>query len=260
VLIPPSLGPTDVHVWYRFTRSLSETAIANARRLLSPDEHTRWKRLVRTEDQRDYIAAHAMMRQALSAYAPVAPTDWAFSTETWGKPQLAGTRHASTLKFNLSHTRGLVACVVTRGLDVGIDVENINAEMDLLELARQNFSPAEVSALEACSSEVRPARFVEIWTLKEAYVKATGRGITGGLNHWGFRFESSDGLEFSAPPDSGDWAFALVAPSDGTRLSVAIQTAVAGLHRISCRPVSSDEWLPDAGVQELGLQRTSVVS
>jgi 4'-phosphopantetheinyl transferase len=81
------------------------------------------------------------------------------------------------LTFNLSHTRGLVACVVAYGEDVGVDVEPIAAAPDLLDLARANFSAEEVAELERCVPADRPARFTGMWTLKEAYLKATGAGI-----------------------------------------------------------------------------------
>src|SRR2546430_539789 len=86
----------------------------------------------------------------------------------------------------LARRRGLVACVVARDVDVGIDVERVGSGTDIIDLARRHFSSAEVAELERCESGARAARFTELWTLKESYVKATGAGILRGLDECAF--------------------------------------------------------------------------
>jgi 4'-phosphopantetheinyl transferase len=96
------------------------------------------------------------------------------------------------LRFNLSHTRGLVAVAVTLGADIGVDVEGRRERDTNLDVARRFFAPAEVRHLESVASGRQPQVFLEFWTLKEAYIKATGEGLSADL--------SSFAMQLSDPP------------------------------------------------------------
>jgi 4'-phosphopantetheinyl transferase len=214
----------DVHIVYRVTRHLADQQLSAERACLSADEQARAARFALAEDRRDFIAAHALLRHTLSAHAPRDPHAWTFSQGAHGKPVLAdASDERIALTFNLSHTRGLVACVVSRNEDVGIDVERTGQSADVLDIARDRFSSKEVSAIEACDTTARAARFVELWTLKEAYAKATGTGIVGGLTACTFTFGPADSLCCEIPdgerPDA--WQFAVFEFLD-YRLAVAV--------------------------------------
>jgi 4'-phosphopantetheinyl transferase len=224
---------TDVDVSYWLTDSLNEREIVAALDQLSPEERTRHARLVFAKDRRDFASAHALLRHALSAQEHRPTDEWRFVEGRNGKPQLAPRCvDRPNLSFNLAHTDGLVACVVARDADVGIDVESINRGADVLELANRYFSPIEIAHLEGCLQAERQTRFIEIWTLKEAYVKATGDGLSCRLDEFAFvfdgptsfRFESSDGAQSAA------WQFGLFKPSAHHRLAVAVRD-VARNHR-----------------------------
>src|SRR5215813_3615442 len=110
-----------IEVTYRETAAAPEGAAADLR-LLSADEQRRHDRFAFAEDRRDYAAAHALLRRRLSAAVPIPPESWAFEAAPDGKPRLStACRLDAPLSFNLSHTRGLVACAVAPGVDVGID-------------------------------------------------------------------------------------------------------------------------------------------
>ena len=83
--------------------------------------------------------------------------------------------------------------------------------------------------LDACDAAERPTRFIELWTLKEAYVKAIGHGLSHPLDRFGFAFDSERGIRFTAPPDehAAQWTFALLAPSVRHRLAVAVRAPSA---------------------------------
>src|SRR5207244_10970206 len=124
--------PGDVHIWFRQTASPSAAVLRAARATLSSDERAHCDRLRQPEDRRDYAFAHHLLRTSLSRYHPVLPVDWEFDANGFGKPCL---RPSSALphppSFNLSHTRGVVACAIATALPVGVDVERLDRPIDV---------------------------------------------------------------------------------------------------------------------------------
>lgn len=130
----------------------------------------------RDEDRCRAFVTRALLRETLSRYAPVRPEAWEFSLGSHGKPAIAGPA-GLRLRFNLSHTGGLVACALTLDDDIGVDLEDMTRELDPLELAEHVFSREEITALRALAPDAQRRRFFESWTLKEAYLKARGLGL-----------------------------------------------------------------------------------
>ena len=111
----------DVHVWVVPPECL---AFADSWAILSPDEQHQTRRFRFERDQRVYFAAHVLKRLALSAFTPeVLSKGWRFENRSQGRPEVANPGFTGLLRFNLSHTRGLVAVVVAREIACGIDVE-----------------------------------------------------------------------------------------------------------------------------------------
>src|SRR3954471_14571245 len=174
-ILGPFLPPHDVHVFFRETGSLSETAIATAVSTLSPDEKAQFARFYFARDARDYAAAHALLRAVLSRNTDRRPESWRFEKTPQGKPYLPDDNGASTF-FSLSHTHGMVACAVTSGGDVGIDVDSLERDVNVLDISARFFSRGEAQLLAELDPESRCRRFFDLWTLKEALVKAIGGG------------------------------------------------------------------------------------
>ncbi len=229
------LDPAGVHLWYHVTSPLDDVDAACG--VLDAEERARHGRFRFAEDRRDFAMAHALLRRSLSRYDQRPAPAWTFAADASGKPRLAPA-HPSGLTFNLSHTRGLVACAIGRDADVGIDDESVDARVDGQDIARQFFSSREVDALDACPVGERAARFIDLWTLKEAYLKATGAGIAGGLRSVEFHFSGERALRFaSREPDGGaSWTFALFAPTPGTRMAVAARLSCADRPTITVQP------------------------
>ncbi len=216
---------TAVQVRYRLTDDIDALEYERLLELLSEAERERADRFVFQADRLSFVAAHALLRQTLSRHADVAPAAWMFQTNAFGKPALADGQAPAGLAFNLAHTRGLVACATGMHVDVGIDVERLGHGVNPLEIAARYFSPDECHALEACGGEERPARFTELWTLKEAYIKAVGEGLSHPLDTFGFAFAGPSGIGVSLPEgeDHAAWRFALWAPSGQHRMAVAVR-------------------------------------
>ncbi|MGH9333944.1 MAG: 4'-phosphopantetheinyl transferase family protein, partial [Vicinamibacteria bacterium] len=101
-------------------------------------------------------------------------------------------RDERPLRFNLSHTSGLIVCLVARGRQVGVDVEDRSRGGELLDVADRFFSPFEVQALRALPEEDQIDRFFFYWTLKESYIKARGLGLAIPLSQFSFDLDAEN--------------------------------------------------------------------
>jgi 4'-phosphopantetheinyl transferase len=220
-----TLDPGEVHVWYEITEASGDLEIEEALAILSPNERARQSRFMFARDRRDYAVAHGLLRRSLSRYADVPPESWRFCERPGGKPALVGDHGMPWLSFNLSHTHGLVACAIARGSEVGVDVESARRAVDA-GVANAFFSEVENADLRRCASPVaRATRFCQLWTLKEAYIKAIGKGLSHPLNTIVFGFRDDESIIFTPPADvdAKAWQFALFAPTEKDWLAVAVR-------------------------------------
>jgi phosphopantetheinyl transferase len=166
----------EAHVWMSFGQA-GQGAEKVAWHLLSDEERRRAGKIQAAADRDGFVLAHALVRAVLSRYHPVVPGVWRFGRGPQGKPFIRAAADAPPLQFNLSHTRGLSACVITLNIGVGVDVERIERHADLLNVAREFFAPAVVQELQNLSGEKQTLRFYEHWTRQEARGKASGTGF-----------------------------------------------------------------------------------
>jgi 4'-phosphopantetheinyl transferase len=222
------LALNDVRVWYRLTESIRDDELGALDEALSADERERCTRFVFAHDRRDFAAAHALVRRTLSLYGDSLPFEWRFDTNSHGKPVIVADQ-SSTLAFNLSHTRGLVACAVAHCTQLGVDVESINESAARRDIAARYFSAAENRRLDAYPPHDYARRFVEFWTLKESYIKAIGTGLNHPLDTVSFALEGECGIQFDLPRETAfaGWQFALAAPAPGYCLAVSVLRASA---------------------------------
>ena len=170
--------PDQAHVW-RVDLDLEAGRIASLERFLCPEEHARAARFRSPGDRRRFVAAHGSLRAILAHYLRVGPAQVSFAYAPEGKPILAG---AAPLHFNLSHSDSLALLAVSPRREVGIDVERLRADFAPEPLAKRFFSPSECEALSRVPPDERHPAFLRLWTLKEAYLKALGTGLTSPLN------------------------------------------------------------------------------
>lgn len=182
-----SLDEAAVDIWLTALDRLGDDLLGRYPALLAPGERERWQRFRVRGAADQYLVGRALLRTTLARYAPVAATDWAFETNAFGCPYVSSPVAHRDFRFNLSHTEGLVACAVTRRGEVGIDVESTARAVDPLALAPTVFAGPEIEALAAAPEAQRQQRFFAYWTLKEAYIKGRGIGISLPLD--GFWFE-----------------------------------------------------------------------
>jgi 4'-phosphopantetheinyl transferase len=170
-----TLPAGEIHLWLVATDvSLPSAQERLLLDILSPEERTRHERFYFARDRLQYLLVHALLRLALSCYVPQAPQSWEFVANPYGKPALPGDGPC----FNLSHAEGLVACVLADGVELGVDVERLDRQGDWETLARRWLAPEEQDWLTIQPVEGRSTAFLRLWTLKEAYAKARGLGLS----------------------------------------------------------------------------------
>jgi len=186
----PEIRTAHIDLWLTFPDDIRNMQLLDRyRQQLSDKEQAQERRFHFSKDQHRYLITRALVRTVLSRYAPVAPEQWSFTLNPYGKPVIANDDcTARKISFNISHTDGLIVMGVTSEKSLGVDIENIRARHAPIEVARDFFSADEVAALCALPPALQHDRFFQYWTLKEAYIKARGMGLSIPLDQFSFDF------------------------------------------------------------------------
>ena len=174
---PLTLGPQDVHLWRVDLEAIGRrscTVVA----ILSPDEQTRASRFHRPSDRHYFIAGRAILRQILGAYLGTDPKTVTFAYSEKSKPALGEAHAGSDLSFNISHSGTIALLAFARSRQLGVDVEQIRRDFDTAPIAARFFSQVEQEELATIPADQRNDAFFLCWTRKEAYIKATGEGLS----------------------------------------------------------------------------------
>jgi 4'-phosphopantetheinyl transferase len=173
----PDLPENAVHIW-RVPLNHSSERTTLSLEVLSTDERDKAARFHFDKDRNQFVQARAALRFILSEYLNADPRTLEFAYGPQGKPAFANGHANSSLRFNLSRRDGLALIAVTRGREIGVDVELICADVPFFEIADVSFSSAESATLRSLPESMRAAGFYNCWTRKEAYVKARGEGLS----------------------------------------------------------------------------------
>jgi 4'-phosphopantetheinyl transferase len=216
------LTADTIHLW---TIRLDEADRSGAP--LSTDERDRAARFRFDADRRRFVSARAAVRSILADYLGLPPGSVVFTTGPWGKPMLDPARHGPALRFNLSHSHELALVVVARDRDVGIDVERQRVLPDLERIVARFFSAAERAALERLSADHRPDVFFRLWTLKEAYLKASGDGFSRNVQDIVVDLDADEQRAsvraLDRPDDHRRWQFFTLTPEAGYVAAIAVE-------------------------------------
>jgi len=215
-----------VSVWWLSVDAVAEREWPQLKARLDEAEQVRSARFHFDRDRQAYIAAHALGRMLLSSRAGGAPQDWRFSVGDHGKPEVVVPAGAPRLRLNLSHTRGLAAAALTVGDDIGIDVEWLDRKSASLDLARRFFAAAECAQLERVPPDRLTETFLSFWTLKEAYVKAIGKGLAQSLDSFAFSLDPL-AIHFDSvlADDPACWLFRQFRPTPHHLMALAVRSS-----------------------------------
>jgi 4'-phosphopantetheinyl transferase len=177
MLSAETLAAEEIHIW-QSTLDVGEEQARRWSRLLSEDEREQAARFRFERHRLRYIAGRAQLRMLLARYLDASPAELVFSYGLNGKPSLP----APAPHFNLSHSGALALYAVTADAEVGVDVELYDPSFPNLGIPERFFAPDEVRALRALPEELQPRGFLELWTRKEAFIKARGDGLSLALD------------------------------------------------------------------------------
>jgi len=220
------LGCDEVHVW-RATLDQTPSQIQSFRHNLAADELARAERFYFEKDRGHFIVARGVLRAILGGYLKRAPECLSFRYSSHGKPALAGESGGDAIRFNVSHSHGVALYAVTRGREVGIDVERIRFNLAVAEIAGRFFSQREVAMLRALPTEAQREAFFRCWTRKEACLKARGEGLSLPLDQIDVSLATGKpDAEPVAQPDSSEasrWTLQELAPAAGYVAALAVE-------------------------------------
>lgn len=201
-----TIAEQEVHVWHLLAERAA-SAVDSLCSLLSPDEHARMARYRHESDRHLYLLSRGMMRTVLASYLGCDCQAIAYSCNAHGKPTL--NDGGPGLHFNLTHSHGAIALAVSREREVGIDIESRHRPAEYLLLAERFFAAAESQHLHGLQDAHQREAFFAIWTLKEAFVKGIGRGLSFPLDAFCFELDVNRFVAFKPLADfvSADWHF-----------------------------------------------------
>jgi 4'-phosphopantetheinyl transferase len=220
------LAPNEVHVW---AAPLEVSAAARARlaATLSDDERERAAQFKFENLRHRYVAGRGLLRDLLSRYVNADPVAVELTYSDHGKPSLASQFAGAGIHFNLAHSDDLALFAFTRAGAVGVDVEWIRPVKDMEELVARFFSPRESELFRELAAADRPAAFFNLWTRKEAMLKATGEGLTGSLSRIEVSFlpgESARVIRIAGDPAAAaEWSLRELSPAEGFVGAVAVR-------------------------------------
>jgi 4'-phosphopantetheinyl transferase len=188
---PLGLPEDEVQLW-RVDLEAIRAEESRWQKILSSDELTRASRFHFSRDRERFLAGRALLRIILAGYLATDPNSLRFSYSQKEKPSLGPPHADSKLMFNVSHSGGVALLAFTRGREVGVDVEQVRSDFELEAIARRFFSAHEQDQLAAVPAEEKPAAFFRCWTRKEAYIKATGDGLSLPLSQFDVSLDAGE--------------------------------------------------------------------
>ncbi len=232
----------EVHVWAA-ALDIPAPGLKQAAACFSPSEMERAARFHFGLHRDRFVAGRSLLRILLGRYLGVVPAAIEFTAGINGKPALAGPFTQCALEFNLAHSENLALLAVTRAGPVGVDVEAARPLDDFVELVERFFSPRERWLFRRLPDDQKPAAFFNLWTRKEAWLKATGEGIAGLLNRVEVSFlpgEQARLLEVPRKLAAGrSWQLCDLSPAVGFVGALALGAAEL---RVRCLGLTSSFW------------------
>jgi 4'-phosphopantetheinyl transferase len=244
-----SLVDNKVLLYFAYPEQIVDpTLLDRYRSLLTNDELAQMDRFFAARHRHQYLITRALIRTSLSAHFPLDPADWQFEKNKFGKPEICTPDRTLSVRFNISHTNGLIMCGIVKNCAIGVDVEDTQRSTSAaLSSLSSYFSAREIEDLGKLPARQQKKRFFEYWTLKEAYIKARGAGFSIPLHKFSFLYQEHSLSGFSIHPDLEDraenWQFWRLPVADRYLAAVAINSANADLSfsAVNSVPLQGDE-------------------
>jgi 4'-phosphopantetheinyl transferase len=226
---------SGVQIWTAHLDALSPAELAELSALLDAGENARAARFHFEQDRRHYVASHGLLRHLLGAALDKPAAALLFEHGAHGKPAISSAAlvQGRTPRFNLSHSAGWAMFALAWDREVGIDLESatrLKRDVDgLAGLAARVLSAPELAIWQALPETARDAAFLRAWTRKEAYAKATGRGLLEELIRTDVALDAAapkSSLTLRSPQEGGimrDWVLHDLPDPDGFAAAIAVE-------------------------------------
>lgn len=224
------LNENDIHLWLvKLDQFADSGTLQLCTSLLDKEEQAKADRFYFARHRQRFLVTRGVIRTLLSEYdKSTAPADWIFSASPNGKPFISAPRLSEVLYFNISHSKDRIVFALARHPQIGLDIEAVAKERDVLSIGRRYFSEAEYEALKLLPVEHRESRFYDLWTLKESCIKANDCELVMSLKQ--FVFDFPDGNTVCVSFDSSvtnavtGWRFWQFEDDANYRLALALRT------------------------------------
>jgi 4'-phosphopantetheinyl transferase len=232
-----------IDIWVVLQDEINDVALLrDYESLLSESERLKGARFHFEKHRRQHLVTRALIRTVLSDYCGVEARNWEFAANAYGRPHVAAPDVLGCPLFNLAHTDGLIVCACATST-VGVDTERVGRAP--LEVADRYFSPSEVAELRALPPDAQPERFFHYWTLKESYIKATGKGLSTPLDQFSFLLSRPGHIELSFDArlhdDPQRWQSWLLEPAPGYLVAVTVERGPQQIIARKVVPLRSEE-------------------
>lgn len=231
-----------IDVWLAYYRDIVDPKLhTRYRAMMTEQERGQELRFYFADDRLRFMVTRALVRSVLSKYAAVRPEDWIFEANRYGRPFVTNrAAQECGLRFNISHTHGLIALGVTAQRELGVDVECVGTREVSMGIAHRFFAPLEVADLATIAPELQQERFLEYWTFKESYIKARGMGLSIALDQFSFHYPHTRGVRIAVQPELDDascWTFLQYRPNTKYFLAVCIERLGAEWPTVTLRKI-----------------------
>jgi 4'-phosphopantetheinyl transferase len=227
----------EVDLWFAVPGPIrSVPLLAQYHALLTAEERKRGDQFRFHEHRHDYLVTRALVRVVLGRCVGLPPQRLRFGTNRYGRPFL---RQAPQLSFNIAHTTGLIVLAVAYEGEIGVDVEQLCTGRATQDMAERFFAPAEAAVLRKSHPLCWDETFFSYWTLKEAYIKARGVGLSLALDSFEFDLARAGGIGFRAsrqPLSDGPPYFCLLRPGPAHLAAVCVRNGL-DVPTLNCRRI-----------------------
>lgn len=200
------LPPHQIDLWRIPLRPLPECRYQAYFQGLLPEERAQHDAYCFSADRLRYLLTRVLSRRVMAAYLNRTPENLVFSQNAFGRPALSMHQNHLDLDFNLAHNEDYILCAIVRQGAVGVDIEHYRQSCRLA-LVEDFFSPQELVQILRQDGVLRDQQFFQLWTLKEAFIKAVGKGMAIPLDAFYFLLEEGGRSFFDPEKHGGDLAW-----------------------------------------------------
>jgi 4'-phosphopantetheinyl transferase len=219
------IDKSQIHLWFHPIFISSEKLDSALNTLTVAERETYNEFPISSPRKIEYLVTRFLVRSVLSKYLHTPPQMIEFTKGEFGRPEIS--LPPTDLVFNISHCRDFVVCAIGSNCELGVDLEKTRDLSEIESIIQNHLTPQEKEVIQSFANKDQVEKFYELWTLKEAFIKAKGHGHSLRINRITFSVKD-DSIQLSTPPDiephPEKWGFTSLRPANGYQLALAFRT------------------------------------